>query len=250
MQSCMKSHISNKKTWRRWVGGAAIVVFLCINGVGLFIGNIIYQETSVLHSHLNEQKTNRANQLWEKGKKEKQWQDIAIASRFGYSLHGTYIPNPKVTDRTLIFLHGFSESRAVGLNYLDIYQNAGFNLLLVDSRAHGESGGNSVTWGNYEKYDLEQWVDWVCQRFPKSVIGVHGISMGAATALMHAELNETNKRIAFYIADSSYSDFETLLELQMEQRLNLPEMISPKLLLQYANVVAYFQSRFTFHLLF
>jgi fermentation-respiration switch protein FrsA (DUF1100 family) len=119
--------------------------------------------------------------------------------------------------------------------------------LIVDSRAHGESGGNSVTWGNYEKYDLDQWVDWVCQRLPKGMIGVHGISMGAATALMHAELNEANKRVAFYIADSSYSDFETLLALQMQQRLSLSGMVLPKLLLQYANVVAYFNARFTFH---
>jgi hypothetical protein len=33
----------------------------------------------------------------------------------------------------------------------------------------------------------------------------------------------------------------------MEQRLYLPAMVLPKLLLQYANVVAYFNSRFTFH---
>ncbi|WP_425061395.1 alpha/beta hydrolase [Sporomusa carbonis] len=131
--------------------------------------------------------------------------------------------------------------------YTDIYLNAGFNILLVDSRAHGESGGNSVTWGNYEKYDLDQWVDWVYQRFPGGMIGIHGISMGAATALMHAELNEANKRVAFYIADSSYSDFETLLALQLKQRLSLPGTVLPKILLQYANAAAYFNSRFTFH---
>lgn len=247
MQSKIESQASNKKPWRRWFLAFTLIAALCINGAGLFIGNIIYKETSVLHSHLNKQKMARFKQLLENGQKEKQWEDIAIESHFGYPLQGTYIPNPHATDKTLIFLHGFTESRAVGLYYLDIYLNAGFNLLLVDSRAHGESGGNSVTWGNYEKYDLDRWVDWVYQRFPEGMIGVHGISMGAATALMHAELNETNKRVAFYVADSSYSDFETLLAQQMAQRLSLPGIVLPKILLQYANAVAFFNSRFTFH---
>lgn len=237
-----------KKVFRqRWLLVTTLIVFLCINGAGLFIGNIIYKETSVLHSHLSTQNTGRLKQILENGKKERRWEDITITSRFGYPLSATYIPNPTATNSTLIFLHGFTESRATGLNYLDIYLNDGFNLLLVDSRAHGESGGNSVTWGNYEKYDLDQWVDWVGQRFPGGMIGVHGISMGAATALMHAELNEANKRVAFYIADSSYSDLETLLALQMEQRLNLPGKVLTKFLLPYVNVAAYFNSRFTFH---
>lgn len=246
MQSNPKFQRSKKRTWQRWLLAITLVVFLGINGAGLYIGNIIYKETSVLHSHLNAQTNGRLKQILENGKQKRQWEDITIASRFGYLLSATYIPNPQATDKTLIFLHGFTESRATGLNYLDIYLNDGFNLLLVDSRAHGDSGGNSTTWGNYEKYDLDQWVDWIGHRFPGGMIGVHGISMGAATALMHAELNEKNKRVAFYIADSSYSDFETLLALQMEQRLNLPGKMLTKLLLPYANVVAYFDSHFTF----
>jgi fermentation-respiration switch protein FrsA (DUF1100 family) len=169
-----------------------------------------------------------------------------MPSRFGYSLIGTFIPNPQVTDKTLIFLHGFTESRLAGLSYLNIYLNAGYNLLLVDSRAHGESGGESVTWGVYEKYDVDQWVDWLRNRYPAGTIGMHGISMGAATALLHAGLNESNKRVAFYIADSSYADFESLLVDQMNQRLHLPGNIPPQVLLPYANAMAYLRSRFTF----
>lgn len=246
MQSTTEFKVSKKRTWRRRVLVGTLVVMLCINGVGLFMGTVIYKEIIVLHSRMSAQNTGRLKQILEDGKK-RQWSDITIESRFGYPLSATYIPNPTSTDKTLIFLHGFTEDRATGLNYLDIYLNNGFNLLLVDSRAHGNSGGDSVTWGNYEKHDLDQWVDWVRHRFPGGMIGVHGISMGAATALMHAELNEKSKRVSFYIADSAYSDFEALLALQMEQRLNLPGKVLTKLLLPYANVAAYFNSRFTFH---
>ena len=242
----LKAKVPGRKFWRRLLLSVVLILFIGVNGAGLYMGNIIYREMSIRHTRLNSHNTGRLQQLMDTGKKEKQWQDVAIDSRFGYSLKGTFIPNPKPTETTLIFLHGFTENRLIGLNYLNLYLNAGYNLLLVDSRAHGESGGASVTWGVYEKHDVDQWVDWLRNRYPTGTIGMHGISMGAATALLHAGLNESNKRVAFYIADSSYADFESLLADQMNQRLQLPGNIPPQILLPYANAVAYLRSRFTF----
>lgn len=247
MQLQSKVQITKKSSWQHWLFASVLIIFLGVNGIGLFWANKVYEEVSVLHSQLNAQSSNRLQQQLEIGKKTMEWQDIVIQSRFGYSLKGTYIPNPHATEKTLIFLHGFTENRLAGLSFTSIYLNSGFNVLLIDSRAHGESGGDSVTWGVYERYDLDQWVDWVRQRFPSGQIGVHGISMGAATALMHAELNEQNKRVAFYIADSSYSDFETLLTLQLRQRLPQVEPLLLDLLLPYINFAAYLHAHFTFY---
>ena len=235
-----------KNFWRRLLLICFLFGFIAANAAGLFMGNIIYNEMCVRHSRLHANNTGRWQQILENGKTSRNWQDIRMPSRFGYSLTGTFIPNPQTTDKTLIFLHGFSESRLAGLSYLNIYLNAGYNLLLVDSRAHGESGGQSVTWGVYEKHDVDQWVDWLRHRVPKGTIGMHGISMGAATALLHAGLNESNKRVSFYIADSAYSDLESLLADQMSQRLQLPGNIPPQVLLPYANAVTYLRARFTF----
>ena len=235
-----------KNFWRRLLLICFLFGFIAANAAGLFMGNIIYNEMCVRHSRLHANNTGRWQQILENGKTSRNWQDIRMPSRFGYSLTGTFIPNQQTTDKTLIFLHGFSESRLAGLSYLNIYLNAGYNLLFVDSRAHGESGGQSVTWGVYEKHDVDQWVDWLRHRFPKGTIGMHGISMGAATALLHAGLNEANKRVSFYIADSAYSDLESLLADQMSQRLQLPGNIPPQVLLPYANAVTYLRARFTF----
>lgn len=229
----------------RWLTLLLTILFLLFNAAGIFFGNIFYRETSILNAHANSQKFEDFKHKLTIGIQEKNWHDIVIHSNFGYPLHGTYIPNAKATNKTIIFLHGFTGHRALGLNYLDIYLENDFNVLLVDSRAHGESGGHSITWGNYEKYDLEQWLDWLTARSPQGIIGVHGVSMGAATALLHAELNETNKRVAFYIADSAYSDLETLFALQLKNYL--PQIILPQAVIQYANFVAYLDSRFTFH---
>ena len=235
------------KFFKRLFWAAVLIVALGINGAGLYAGNIIYNEMSVRHSREDFHNTSRLQTIMEKGKKEQQWSDVTIASRFGYPLKGTFIPNPTPTEKTLIFLHGFTENRFVGLNYRNLYLNTGFNVLLVDLRDHGDSGGESVTWGVYEKHDLDQWVTWVRQRFPSGMIGVHGISLGAATALLHAELNEADKRVAFYIADSSYSDFGTMLLPLAQQRLRLSWDIPFNYIWPYANAVAYVKSRFTFY---
>ena len=242
----IKKLLTTKIFWRRLLLLGLSIALLAVNATGLYLGNIIYNEMCIRHSRLHANNTGRRQQILESGKNQRNWQDISMPSRFDYSLVGTFIPNPQATDKTLIFLHGFTESRLAGLSYVNIYLNAGYNLLLVDSRAHGDSGGKSVTWGVYEKHDVDQWVDWLRHRYPAGTIGMHGISMGAATALLHAELNESNKRVAFYIADSSYADFEALLADQMNRRLQLPGNIPPQVLLPYANAVAYLRSRFTF----
>jgi hypothetical protein len=127
-----------------------------------------------------------------------------------------------------------------------LYLDDGYNVLIYDSRAHGESGGEGVTWGFYEKYDLDQWIDWVEQRNPQGIVGVHGVSMGAATALAHAELNESSKRVKFYIADSAYSDLEVLLAQHITAIAHLHSPIWIKVFLKYSSAMAYIQSRFRY----
>lgn len=247
MQIQIISKITNKKILYGVIVTFLLIIVAAINGAGLYIGNIIYQQVSIANLRWNGENSSDLDEVLIYGIREKGWEEVRLTSSFGYLLHGIFIANPKPTNKTIIFLHGFTESCSVGLNYLELYQEAGFNILLVDSRAHGESGGNTVTWGAYEKYDINQWVDWVQGRFLNGRIGIHGVSMGAVNALLHAELNETNKQVDFYIADSAYSDFETLLIEKTAEELELRDTVLVKILLQYANIIAYCKSGFTFY---
>ena len=224
-----------------------VFVFLAIvNAIGLMAGIVFYKEFCVWHTRLDSKRFQPLQTTLEEGIKHKHWQNVSLDSRLGYTLQGTYIPNPTPSKNTVVFVHGIAGSRLMGLWYAPIYLGEGYNVLLYDSRASGESGGNSISWGFYEKHDLDQWVDWVEQRHPNGIIGVHGVSMGAATALMHAEMNETTHRVKFYVADSSYADLEELLTQQIDAVVNLHNPLWVKILLRYSSVAANWQAGFRY----
>lgn len=95
------------------------------------------------------------------------------------------------------------------LPYVSIYRNLGYNVLLIDLRGHGECGGSHTTWGLHEMEDLDAWRAWLKGKDKTMEIGMHGISLGAAMALVYSG-TENGKNISFYIADSAYGN---LMEL-------------------------------------
>lgn len=224
----------------------ALALIITLNIGGLLAGAIFYNEFCVSNTRISLERFNKLKAELENGKKTKHWQDVEISSQFGYPLKGTYLPNPTPSENTVIFVHGISSSRLMGLWYYRLYFDAGFNVLIYDSRAHGDSGGSGTTWGYYEKYDLDQWVNWVKARHPTGIIGIHGVSMGGATALEHTKLNEANKRVNFYVADSAYADLEDLLTQQIDAAVHLHSPLWIKILLKYSSAAAYIEARFRY----
>ena len=87
----------------------------------------------------------------------------------------------------------------------------GHNTLLIDQRGHGKSGGEQITFGIKERFDVISWCDYVIERFGANVqIILSGISMGAATVLMASGL-ELPKNVKGIIADCPYSSAEGII---------------------------------------
>lgn len=146
-------------------------------------------------------------------------EEIRIDSDFGYCLHGYWIENNS-SKKTVILAHGFSVNLYSSFRYLEIFLSKGFNVLLYDEAFHGQSGGKFCTMGHYEKYDLRACVSWVEEKCGSdSLIGVHGESMGASTALMCAALED---RISFVISDCAFEDNVKQLTYQLKNRYGLP----------------------------
>ena len=81
----------------------------------------------------------------------------------------------------------------------------GYNVLLVDQRAHGKSGGDTMTFGILERYDCKRWAEYAQERFgPETKVILYGISMGASTVLMALSL-ELPEQVVGVIGDSPFS---------------------------------------------
>ena len=105
---------------------------------------------------------------------------------------------------TVVILHGIASCKEALLPTAKNFARAGFNCILYDMRAHGESGGQYCTFGYYEKRDLSRYIDSAMSRFGPVLgpVGVMGGSLGAAVAL---QAMEADRRICCGVVESPFA---------------------------------------------
>ncbi|MFT3933819.1 MAG: alpha/beta hydrolase [Chitinophagaceae bacterium] len=81
---------------------------------------------------------------------------------------------------TIAILHGHGSEKSANLSQSDTFNELGYSTLLVDFRAHGQSGGNTCTIGYTEAEDVKLAYDYLKNSGEKNII-LYGISLGAAT---------------------------------------------------------------------
>lgn len=64
------------------------------------------------------------------------------------------------------------------------YAAEGYNILMPDLRAHGESEGSFYGMGWLDRLDVINWIDVILDEYPSANVIIHGIDLGADTALM------------------------------------------------------------------
>ena len=83
------------------------------------------------------------------------------------------------------------------------------SVFSFDFAGCGLSEGEYISLGWYERDDVDVVVDWLRKSDRVSSIGLWGRSMGAVTALMHADRDPS---IAGLVLDSAFSSLRTLAE--------------------------------------
>ncbi len=156
-------------------------------------------------------------------------EELTLTSRTdGLKLRGWLVPSSG--NRAIILLHGI-HAYAWGGHELEItsaYTSAGFHVLLLDLRAHGQSDGEYVGLGLLERGDIRAVVDELLGRgFAAGKIGIHGTSYGAAVALLAtAEIEE----IGAIVADSAFADVRDVIAMEIQRESGLPEYVGEFLL--------------------
>jgi uncharacterized protein len=107
------------------------------------------------------------------------FETVTLTSKDGIKLDAWYAKTNIVAKGTVILFHGHVSKKSGVLSEADGFRQLGYNTLLVDFRAHGNSGGNTCTIGYYESEDVKLAYDYMSQKGEKNIV-LWGISMGAA----------------------------------------------------------------------
>lgn len=138
--------------------------------------------------------------------------EICIKSYDGLRLHASLYETDGAK-ATVIMFHGWISSGENDFGCaIKPYMDRGFNILLVNQRAHGKSGGRCICMGAKEKFDCVSWAKYISERYgSEHNIFLLGISMGAATVLMASGL-DIPKNVKGIIADCGYTSIEGIIK--------------------------------------
>lgn len=147
-----------------------------------------------------------------------QLEDIAIRTRDGLTLRGWYgaVPDEKAT---VILLHRYRAGRGFMLSRAQWYAERGYSVLLYDSRATGESDGDTISVGWLETDDLTAALAWVRQQGAERII-CHGVSQGGATIVLAAE--RLGEDVAGVILESTYDTLLNAGDRRFRNRVGIP----------------------------
>ncbi|MDK0978452.1 alpha/beta hydrolase [Clostridium perfringens] len=187
-----------------------VIVFFLATGLYIFRSTVTRELHDIEKSYTRYVENNLFDEaLYNSASKE----DITLKSFDGLNLTSTLIMNENPTKKFIVLVHGVSICYVGSLKYFDIFYKNGFNVLIVNQRRHGKSEGKYSTYGFYEKYDVNMWIEYLKSRFGNDIIlGLHGESMGAGTVM---ETIPINNSIKFVIEDCGYSNFHELIGFQI-----------------------------------
>ena len=187
-----------------------VIAFFLATGLYIFRSTVTRELHDIEKSYTRYVENNLFDEaLYNSASKE----DITLKSFDGLNLTSTLIMNENPTNKFIILVHGVSICYVGSLKYFDIFYKNGFNVLIVNQRRHGKSEGKYSTYGFYEKYDVNMWIEYLKSRFGNDIIlGLHGESMGAGTVMETIPLNDS---IKFVIEDCGYSNFHELIGFQI-----------------------------------
>eukprot|EP00826_Nyctotherus_ovalis_P061701 TRINITY_DN8804_c0_g3_i1.p1 TRINITY_DN8804_c0_g3~~TRINITY_DN8804_c0_g3_i1.p1 ORF type:complete len:414 (+),score=89.36 TRINITY_DN8804_c0_g3_i1:61-1302(+) len=109
----------------------------------------------------------------------------------------------------VIYLHGNSSSRIEAIPYVRTFLPSYITIFCFDFSGSGRSDGEYISLGWWEREDLKVVVDYLRSSGKTNTIGLWGRSMGAATALLHADRDPS---IAGLVLDSPFSSLTKLAE--------------------------------------
>lgn len=137
----------------------------------------------------------------------------------GVEISSWFVPTAN-SKKAVIILNGIGGNRLNLVPRAKFYQGNNYNVLLPDLRGTGGSGGEVITFGWKERFDLLASVDFLKEK-GIDTIAVHGLSLGAATIVYSLQ---ENPAYDFVVLESCYDNISNALNHRVD-RIPLPKFI-------------------------
>ena len=145
--------------------------------------------------------------------------DTFVAMPSGQRHHALFVHNG--SNKTALVLHGWRDCGIDFLYLARLYERElGYNVVMPDLHAHGLSEGDMIQMGWLDRRDALHWL----AMFQTDTMVVHGVSMGAATAMMMSamEMPRAIRDIRF-IDDCGYTSVWEEFAGELKNQFGLPE---------------------------
>ena len=203
---------NKRKSMFTWISSISMLV---LGFATLITGAHVYKRTFKVQPHEIKRRRLHEKRLAILEKYEHQTFMIE-SSKNGYSIEVLHAKSSMKSNDVIVLVHGirgnYYDLLSVAFKYLD----DGCNVILYNQRQSGLTGGDNSTFGLYERFDLEEVATIAKRLYKNGKVGVHGFSMGAATAIMQSELNEHSNLVDFYILDAPFHTMTSAIDLNVE----------------------------------
>jgi esterase/lipase len=213
-------------TYFWWILGAILALGLSFYVfMILFASHLIYVSTlkrrtkdewsrhSVIEDP-NQQKMDALGQAWLAEHRQFE-QDVHIV-RDGLNLYGKYYDLGY--KRCCMLLSGRTESLRYGYFFVKPYADAGWNVMVIDARSHGNSDGTYNTLGFEESLDDLAWAKFLHEEKGMEQILFHGICIGAAGGMLAITHEQCPDYIAGLVTEGMFAYFGYSMHRQLVQR--------------------------------
>ena len=119
-------------------------------------------------------------------------------------LHGEYFDFG--AEKAVIIIPGRMESCLYSYFFAEPYRVSGYNVLVIDNRAHGLSGGKISSLGYREYKDIIAWSRYLKSLGNKKTV-LHGICIGASCALFAATDEKNPDAVDALVVEGMYTTF-------------------------------------------
>lgn len=141
--------------------------------------------------------------------------DVHILHK-GLNLYGEFYDFG--ADKCVMILSGRTESLRYGYYFAIPYAAAGYNVLVFDPRAHGESDGEFNTVGFEESGDALAWAAFLHDELGMRKVLFHGICIGAAGSILALTREGCPDYIVGMVADGMFPNFGESMKNHLIER--------------------------------